>query len=197
MSDPSKSPVIPAHLPEDEIRRLARAAHRDHNDGMCSTKVACRQCCFIADRMRELARPLVEKIEVQAVDARLAAGDILDLRQRLAQAEKERDEASARRDEVWRAEAERSFEGIQPNEWLLRMFDNTNGDAVPVGVIHEIWKRNPRVEPLLARLSAAKEVIEGLKQIARHGQGCPTGWMVAGPCSCGFVDTLAAAERWL
>ena len=57
-----------------------------------------------------------------------------------ARAERERDEARAKRDAEWRAAADAAFEHIQPNEALLAVFED-----LPTAVIHEIWKRDPRV----------------------------------------------------
>lgn len=67
---------------------------------------------------------------------------------------RERCEQAARdeRDAEWREAADNSFEDIQSNEALLRVFPD-----LPEAIIHEIWKRDPRVQA--ARDAERKRVL--------------------------------------
>jgi hypothetical protein len=72
------------------------------------------------------------------------------------------EQAREEQDKVWIAEADRSFEHVRDPyadpDLIAGWKGHGEHGTVALFVLHEIWKRNPRVEPLRQRIST----LEGL-----------------------------------
>jgi len=88
-------------------------------------------------------------------------------------------EARRQQDRVWIREAERGFEGVRDPQEDPSLIDGWRSvDAygeVASFVLHEVWKRSPRVEPLNSRLAGAEKLLadaaESLEYVERAHPG--------------------------
>lgn len=91
------------------------------------------------------------------------------------------------RDAFWIGEAHKAFEGVRDPIADQSLVKGWAGDAVPAFVLHEIWKRDPRVQPLLDALLAEQRAQEAE---AAHDRDCPYAECGGCPPTCQWVGDL-------
>jgi hypothetical protein len=119
----------------------------------------------VRDRELEIADTIIERCRRPGLITDAFGLD--DLRAGIAAALRT---ARQQRDAKWIEEADKAFEHVRNPLTDPAAIEGWAGDAVPAFVLHEVWKRNPRVAPLIDALVEIRKGSLGLAEadVAGH-----------------------------